>query len=335
MVEPPMLDIRSAAPDPAPYLGVPGFEVPAEQLARQKPNELLLASEGGRVVARGGLWWNQLPSHPGHRLGAIGHYFATAPAAGEALLNAACSRLAAEGCTLAVGPMDGSTWQRYRLVTERGSEPPFFLEPDNPDDWPGHFLAAGFAPLAHYHSALTTDLGTRDPRSAETAQRLADRGIAVRPVDLADFAGELRRLHALSLVCFADNFLFTPITLEGFVAQYAPVRPFLRSELILLAEREGELVGFMFAVPDLLQAKRGLPIDTAIAKTIAVHPNYAGVGLGSYLLDRIHQAMHECGYRRAIHALFHEDNRSGRMSRRTAGVMRRYTLFACPLGGRS
>ena len=37
----------------------------------------------------------------------------------------------------AVGPLDGSTWRRYRLVTERGVEPPFFMEPDNPDDWPG------------------------------------------------------------------------------------------------------------------------------------------------------------------------------------------------------
>jgi len=29
--------------------------------------------------------------------------------------------------------MDGSTWHRYRLPTERGAEPTFFLEPDNPE----------------------------------------------------------------------------------------------------------------------------------------------------------------------------------------------------------
>ena len=57
-------------------------------------------------------------------------------------------RLAAERCTIAIGPVDGNTWQRYRLITEPGTEPPFFLEPDNPDAWPGQFTAAGFTPLA-------------------------------------------------------------------------------------------------------------------------------------------------------------------------------------------
>ena len=77
----------------------------------------------------------------------------------------------------------------------------------------------------------------------------------------------------------------------------------------------------------MLQAKRGLPIDTVIAKTMAVHPDCAGVGLGSYLMDRLHAAAHALGFRRAIHALFHSDNRSGRISRHTANVIRTYTLF--------
>lgn len=328
-----MFDIRPTGPDPAPYLRVPGFEVPPEQLARQKPDELLLARCGGRVAARCGVWFRQVPDLPGHHVGAVGHYYAESAAAGNALLNAACTRLAAEGCTLAIGPMDGNTWQRYRLVTERGTEPPFFLEPDNPDDWPAHFRAAGFTPHAEYSSAQTTDLNTRDPRAAEAAGRIAGRGITLRPLDLVRFTAELRRLHALSLICFAGNVLYSPISEDDFVAQYAPVRDHLRPELVLLAERGDELVGFIFAVPDLLQARRGVPIDTAIAKTMAVHPDHAGLGLGGYLMDRIHQAMHACEFRRAIHALFHEDNRSGKISRRTAKVIRRYTLFARPLGG--
>ena len=52
-------------------------------------------------------------------------------------------------------------------------------------------------------------------------------------------------------------------------------------------------------------------------------------------MDRIHQAMHEAGYRRSLHALMHDDNPSGKISRHTAEVIRRYTLFARPLGGLS
>lgn len=326
-----MPDIRSAATDPTPYLTVPGFEIPAEQLARQKPDELLLAWEGAQPVARCGLWWSAAPPLAGHKLGAVGHYWAANADAGTAVLNAACDRLAVEGCTLAVGPMDGNTWQRYRLVTERGTEPQFFLEPHNPDDWPDHFRAAGFAALAEYHSSLAENLADRDPRSAETARRLSERGISVRNVDLARFEDELRRAHALSLISFADNFLYTPISADDFLSQYVPIRNYVRPELVLLAEAGAELVGFLFAIPDLLQLKRTGACDTAIAKTIAVHPKYAGIGLGGYLMDRAHAAMCAGGYRRAVHALFHADNRSGRISRRTANIVRSYTLFGRPL----
>jgi GNAT superfamily N-acetyltransferase len=327
-----MLDIHSAQSDLKPYLSIPGFEIPAEQLIRQKPDDLLIAvNPNGAIAARCGLWFTQTPALPGERLGVIGHYFASSAEAGTSLLHAACARLAGEGCTRAVGPMDGNTWQRYRLITERGSEPPFFLEPDNPDEWPGYFETAGFTPLAQYYSASADRLDERDPRSDETARRLGERGIRVRNLDLGRFEDELRRLHQLSLVSFADNFLYTPISQEDFLAQYTPIRSFVRPELVLLAEQGERLVGFLFAVPDLLQQKRGQIIDTGIAKTMATHPDHAGIGLGGYLMDRIHQAMHECGYRRAIHALFHEDNVSGKISRHSARRIRRYTLFSRPL----
>src|ERR1700722_2883617 len=57
------------------------------------------------------LWWQQTPIYPGQRLGLIGHYFAQVPEAGPVLLRLACRELAAQGCTLAVGPMDGNTWR--------------------------------------------------------------------------------------------------------------------------------------------------------------------------------------------------------------------------------
>ncbi len=177
------------------------------------------------------------------------------------ILRLACERLAEEGCSLAVAPIDGNTWQRYRLLTERGPEPLFFLEPDNPDDWPAHFTGNGFAALAEYYSAVNTDLGQDDMGHAEVAQQVAGRGITVRSVDLNRFDDELRAIYALSAVSFRDNFLYTPIAEDDFVAQYRGIRPYLKPEFVLLAERSGELVGFLFNVPDMLQAQRGQPIE--------------------------------------------------------------------------
>ncbi len=318
--------------DRARFCSLAGHPLDPDTVERQKPGaSWLVTDEAGNAAGRCSLWWEGTPEHEGRRVGYVGHYAVTDGRAAPELLHRACARLAAKGCGLAVGPCDGNTWRRYRLVTERGTEPPFFLEPDNPDEWPGQWADAGFSPLAHYYSALNPDLGAVDPRMMAAAQRLHDDGVDVHPLDAGRFDEELPRVHALSLVAFRDNFLYTPIGEEEFVAQYAPIRPYLRPELVLLAERRGELIGYLFGIPDLLRARRGGPMDTVILKTMAVHPDHAGKGLGGLLMARCHEAARQAGFTRAIHALFHESNRSGRISGRTARVFRRYTLFARPL----
>src|SRR3990170_9113257 len=124
--------------DLARFCAVPGGEsLTPEIVQRHKADDhWMMVDRGGRVLARCSLWWSATPSFDGRRLGRIGHYAAAIPEAATQLLRLACARLAAQGCAMAVVPMDGNTWRRYRAVTERGTEPSFFLDPDNPDDWP-------------------------------------------------------------------------------------------------------------------------------------------------------------------------------------------------------
>ena len=299
-----------------------------DELARQAPQRSLVAVQDGTPVARCSLWWKDVPALGDDRLGVIGHYGATDGAAARAMLEAACGMLAEQGCTRAVGPMDGNTWQRYRLVVERGTEPPFFLEPDNPPDWPTHFTDAGFLPLAHYLSALNDDLDKRDPRATAVADRLAQTGVTVRQLDPLRFDEELARIYRVAVTSFQRAFLYTPLSEAAFTTQYRAIRPLVRAELVLLAEREGEPVGFAFSVPDALEAARGAPPKTVIFKTLAILPDRAYSGLGSLLADRTHRAARDLGYTRVIHALIHESNHSRAVSERTGHTIRRYALFA-------
>ena len=248
------------------------------------------------------------------------------------MLHHAADQLHRKGRSLAVGPMDGNTWRRYRLLTQRGDEPPFFLEPDNPDDWPAHFTAVGFEPIATYFSGLNDDLTVVDPRVPAAMERMARDGIALRTIDLNRFDEELAAIHELSLEAFAENFLYTPIGRDEFVAMYGPVRPHLQREIILMAEQRGRLIGFMFGLPNLAQASRGQAVDTAIAKTIAVRPGRTGSGLGSVLMDQFQQAARRLGYQRVIHALMHEGNRSRQMVARFGRPFRQYTLYSKAMG---
>ena len=303
---------------------------PPQALAAHRPDAHLAALEGGAPRARCSLWWREAPALPGERIGVIGHFDAAAGAAdaARALLEDACRRLAAQGATLAVGPMDGNTWRSYRLVSDAGTEPPFFLEPWTPLEWNAHFKAAGFAPLATYHSSVTTDLAGVDPRVPQAAARLAENGVRIRMLEAKRFVAELERIHELSVTAFSRNYLYTPLGREAFVAQYLPVERHVDPRLVLVAEHEGAIAGFLFAVPDLAQASRGARVDTVVVKTVAVRPGRRYAGLGAVLTAECHARAAQAGFRRAVHALMHDANSSANISRRYADILRRYTLYS-------
>jgi GNAT superfamily N-acetyltransferase len=315
--------------------GLPPFD--SGDLVRHAPDaHWNMVSSDGETVGRCSLWWRHAPSLPGHRLGIIGHYAVRDAAAARGLLQHACEQLAARGCTMAVGPMDGNTWRRYRLITDHGTEPVFFLEPDNPDDWPAHFTDSGFTALAHYTSAIDTCLGDPYPGADKVGARAAARGIRIRSIRLDRFEDELRHLYAVASVSFRDNFLYSPLGEAEFIAQYRRLQPYILPELVFIAEQGSRPIGFNFAIPDLLQAtpspdpdrRDGQAIGAIIFKTIAVHPAHRAAGLGSLLVARFREAARNLGYRRVIHALMHETNDSRKISERCEGrTIRRYVLF--------
>ncbi len=288
---------------------------------------LALQDAAGALIARCSLWRARDAHGASTTTGLVGHYVAADAQAGNELLERALSWHRANGCERIIGPMDGSTWHRYRLLTDRGTEPIFFLEPDNPDDWPRHFTDAGFEPLATYFSALNADLTRCDPRSEQRRAELERDGITLRTIDIKRFDAELAAIHELSLVAFSGNFLYSPIGLDAFLASYTPIRPHLVPELVLLAERGQQLVGFIFGIPDLMELARGQPLRTVIVKSMAVDPACGGNGLGGLLMDDCQQAARKLGLRRAIHALMHETNRSRNISARYGTTIRRYTLY--------
>jgi len=285
--------------------------------------------DNGTAEAR--LWWTHVPTLPGERLGVIGHFHADNEAAAAAVLARALGELRARGCTRAVGPMDGNTWRSYRFVTDPGTEPPFLLEPANPPAWPAWWRESGFAPLAEYFSTASDDVTTRDPRLVTVAARMAAAGIRMRPLNPAAFDEELGRIYDVSVVSFQENYLYTPLPRETFLAQYQAVRTLVRPELVMLAEQGDRPVGYVFALPDLAEASRGVPVRTFIVKTLAVLPGRAYAGLGALLLGEVHTAAQALGFTRVIHALMHQSNTSRNLSAHYAQTIRRYTLFSQPL----
>jgi GNAT superfamily N-acetyltransferase len=323
--------VRIESPaDAGPAIAIAGAAPLApEDLAFDNPQETwVLRAAGGRIAARGSIWWRDAPALAGQRTGLVGHYGALDAASGSRLLAHLCTRLAAERCAVAVGPMDGSTWRKYRLVVEPGVGP-FFLDVDNPADWPDHFRAADFTTLAEYASTVVEDLSLgEDRRTERVAQRLDGIGLRIRALEPARAENELAALHRLSLVAFRHAFLFSPIDASRFLSLYRPLLAYVDPRLVLLAEHDDRLVGYIFAIPDRNEIARGTRLRTLVVKTVAVLPDRAYAGLGALLLSQLHQRGREIGLDRAIHALMHVSNASRALSGHWQGrPIRRYELF--------
>jgi ribosomal protein S18 acetylase RimI-like enzyme len=264
--------------------------------------------------------------------GLIGAVAAEDPADGAVLLRAAAARLEARGARRVLGPMDGSSWMRYRLPL---AEP--VLTPDPPATFLGEppavsglaeaFAAAGFRTAALYESRIDLDPASPSKRGDERVRRAAAAGLGFRSLEPESFEEELRTLHALSLAAFAENHFYTPLSWEGFRALYEPLRTLIDPSLVIVAEREGSAVGFVFGYPDLLDPRRD-PSPRVVLKTLAVHPEARGVGLGSLLTQLLTSAAAARGAPAVIHALMATDNRSVSVSAGRQGqLFRRYALF--------
>ena len=278
------------------------------------------------VVARAALWWRNTPLMDGANIGTIGDFEAEDGEATAILLEGAANYLREQGCRIAVGPMNGNTWQRHRFVTWSSGRGSFLLEPRNPSAHPGWWEAAGFSVLSRYSSSVMPLDGREVMTPAVRSRLLAS--VRVRELDVSRYDDELRRIHTISLKSFSRNFLYTSLQEDAFLDAYRKVRDHVDADLVRIAERDGVPCGFVFGIPDLEAAKRGEK-PAIIVKTLAVDPESRCAGLGSLLVDELHRIGREKGYTEAIHALQHESNTSLKITGRHQGeVIRRYALYS-------
>ncbi len=318
-------------------------------LYRQLPDALLVYIEPGGVArARCAVWWSHTPDYQHADVGLVGHYYANDSEAACAVLETALHVLAQHGCTVAIGPMDGSMWETHRFVIGGSNEPPFLLEPSHPASFVAHFTRMGFDILTTYTSARVPDLATAVPtrfarRTARQARLTADEGITVRHLTAAEVEDPYR-MHALwrqvfrlSLDAFADNLLYTPITETAFFLIYGELlnRVALVPELLWVAEQHRDLVGVVFAFPDWSPAQHAAAenaaagtVDSVVVHTLAVSRAHTGMGLGGLLVDCAQAQALAMGYRRAIHVLMPDGSRACDIDAANKQPLRQYALFA-------
>lgn len=312
----------AGAPDGISTAELPGWAGEGEMMDAR----VCLCDEAGDVVAWAALWWRETPELDGRRVGAVGGFGARDGAAAVTLLEAAVERLQGLGLTRVVGPMNGNTWRSYRHVVSSTGRGAFLMEPRNPPEWPHWWEAAGFEKLAGYSSSAIM-LDGEPTVSDAVARRLAASGVVIRDLEMDRYDEELAAIHQVTLAGFANNFLYTPLAREPFVAAYRKFRDRVDPRLVRIAERDGKACGYVFGIADLEAAGRG-EVPAMIVKTLTVDPAARCAGLGSVLVDEVQRRGFEAGFREGIHALQHDGNPVLRITSRHGGArFRSYALF--------
>ncbi|WP_176011821.1 GNAT family N-acetyltransferase [Victivallis sp. Marseille-Q1083] len=291
---------------------------------------LFMVRQAGQIVARAAALVNDQLRYRRQVPGLLGFFEARFERQGAGMLFSAIGdHFRQAGFTTLIGPLNGSTWQAYR-VTLPSSRPPFFLDHVNPPYYQELFESNGFAAIGSYLSSRVRLTGTSFSRLERFEPYFRQRGFRLRTFDAGNAVGELKKIHALALESFRHNFLYTPISEENFLAQYRAILPFVKPEFVLLAEKpDGRLAGFLFALDNrFAPEKRELVI-----KTLAAAPEPACRGIGAFLVETVQRQAFLAGYEAVYHALMHSDNTSARIGKAAAELYHEYRLYGKELTG--
>lgn len=289
-------------------------------------HQAYVVCENNKALARCVLYNNPYLVYQNKKAACFGNFEAlNHPDAVKLLHDAVLTDALETGAELLIGPMNGSSWDDYRLPIE-SAPPPFFLEPHYPNYYPLLLQEAGLKPIARYVSNMDTSSHTAEERNKKALNLLQKSGITFRNIILENYSAELEQLHAFCMRAFKNNFLFTPISLSEFSDKYEKIKPWIDPQYVIIAEnKNNDMLGFIFCVPNFSdKSRKGL-----IIKTLARDNSVRYGGLGQVLGNRLKKAALQNGYQYIIHALMIESNASKNLSNYFSGeLLREYYLYS-------
>ncbi len=177
----------------------------------------------------------------------------------NALFGAAADWLEERGRALMRGPTSFSTNDECGLLVDGFDTPPTVLNPHNPPYYVALVEAAGFSRAKDLLQFQSTN-PTMPERLLRAAQLLAQRKkITLRRINMKRFDQEIEHIKRLYNAGWEKNWGFIPMTDAEIDHLAKQLKPVLVPDLVVFVEREGEVIGFAAALPDLNVALKKNP----------------------------------------------------------------------------
>ena len=220
--------------------------------------------------------------------------------------------------TRLLGPVSGSIWHTYRVVSESDGTPRFTGEPISAPYYSARYAEQQPSAVIGYHSGYRERFEAILEAGKAAYAKLGASGFRIERVGAVP-ERMIADIGALSSEVFRGSWGYTDIGPDAFSRLYAPDTLARILDGLFVLYRGDALIGYC----SVFHGGTG----ELILKTIAVLPAYQGVGLGNALAYAIHEHAAQRGVQRLIYALVRDDNRIKDFPKRDAVVFRRYLAY--------
>ncbi|MBC7889350.1 MAG: hypothetical protein H7Z13_15845 [Ferruginibacter sp.] len=193
----------------------------------------------------------------------------------EKLIAEAKNWLVSKGLTTMIGPVNPTTNDPSGLLIEGYDSPPVAMMTYNKPYYKDLLTANGFVKkfdlLAYNLPTNAVDKRTIQLKEA-LRKRFEERNIKVRNINLKDFKNEVQKILGVYNSAWQENTGFVPMTEDEFKYLAKDLKMILDKDFCMVAEKDGKVIGFALAIPDinqvLIKIKRGRLMPFGIFKLL-------------------------------------------------------------------
>jgi hypothetical protein len=270
--------------------------------------------------------------------------------ASRALFDAAASWARERGCARLIGPMSPNPSDLVGVQLSGFEGLPVIMMPYNPPFYDRIVQAAGNRKWKDLVAWLLDS-----PEVPERLERIMPRimergGFSIRKINMKDYDREVQRFAELYNHFERVNELYTPMTPPEVVQLAKDLKPAIDPDIVFFVEVEGELVGALFALPDMnvgLKEAYGRLLPFGLVKLLAarkrihlirvlsmgVHKDYRNRGIDLAMYYYSYKFGVPKGYYGAEMSWVEEDNVSMSNTALKLGgkPYRKYRVYEIPL----
>ncbi len=274
------------------------------------------------------------------------------PEVARALADHVRGYLRERGLKVMLGPMNPSTNDECGLLIEGFDSHPYFMMPYNPPYYQDLLEGCGLRKVKDLYANLMINDGSIPERLLRISDRVKKRapGLVIRPLDFKKLEEEVAKVKEIYNGAWQYNWGFVPLTDAEMDLMVKKMKPLAVPDLVLLAEMEGETVGFALALPNYnlvlkrLNGRLGLlglvkflyyarKIDEIRVLILGVKPEYQKRGIEALLYLEIFKRGQARGYKRGEMSWILEDNHLMQKGIEALGGRRykTYRIYQLPL----